>query len=143
MPLLFAILGAALLVSAILNTQSQLGTLLAADMPGYLKWAAALIVIGAIGAVVPEARGVSRALLGLVILVIFLTSGSGFFTQFAAAVQSPVAPTATTLPTPQGALPVAVTVSGGTTAASGAAGAAGAAGSAVSAIPGIATLLGL
>ncbi len=116
MPLLLAIVGAALIVSAIRDTQAQLGSLLVSDVPAFMPWAAAILVIGFIG-FVPELRKVSRALLALVLIVIFLKKGSGFFAQFSTALKNPAAAQAATLPTLKGPLPI--TIAGGATGSGG------------------------
>jgi len=126
MPLLLAIVGAALIVSALRNEQATLGALLASDIPAFLPWAAAILVIGAIG-YVPELRKPSHALLALVIIVILLKRGKGFFAQFQQALQNPVAATAAPLPTLKGPLPITIQGGGSSGALGGLLGSAGSA----------------
>lgn len=116
MPLLFLLIGIALVVSAVLNTQAQLGKLLAADGPAFLPWAGAIVVIGAIG-YIPEARTISRSLLVLVLIVIMLKDNGGFFAKFAEGIKNPAPATGDTLPTLSGPLPVTIGGSSGVTGA--------------------------
>lgn len=122
MPLFLAIVGAALLVTAIRNTQVQLGELLAADVPAFLPWAGAIVVIGVLG-YIPEVRKFSHALLALVLIVIMLKSGGGFFSQFADAIKNPAKPAASPYASPAslGPLPIEVSQKGGAGGAAGAA----------------------
>ena len=108
MPLLFVIIGTALVVSAVLNNQAKLGQLLAADLPGFLPWAAAIILIGMIG-FIPQARTLARSLLVLVLLVIVLANGNGLFDKVSSAIQSPTPAEPPTLPTLKGPLPIVIT----------------------------------
>lgn len=95
MPLILALIGAALVLVALRNTQSQLATALEQDVPGYLKWVAAIAAIGALGYIKPLEIP-SRWLLALVLMVIVLTN----FTQIANSFKSlGTAPTPTTPPT--------------------------------------------
>ena len=71
MPLLLLALGALLLIVAVRNTQAGLASALADDVPGFLKWAAAIVALGALG-FVPGLEKPSRYLLALVFLVIVL-----------------------------------------------------------------------
>jgi len=77
------IIGAILIVAAIRNSQGALATALTTDAPGYVIWAAAIVAVGAIG-FVPDLKPISRGLLALIVLVIFLrnyqTIISGFET---------------------------------------------------------------
>ena len=109
MPLLLAIVGAAVVVAAIRNTQGQLGTLLASDGPAFLPWAGAIVAVGFVG-YVPELRGLSRAFLALLILVIILKTGGGFFQQFADAIKNPAPAVTSPYPTPSklGPLPIQI-----------------------------------
>lgn len=72
MIVILLLLGAVLLVAALRNTQAQLATALEQDVPGFLTWALAIAAIGAVG-FIPGARPISRGLLALVIVVIFVT----------------------------------------------------------------------
>lgn len=81
MPLALFIIGAALIVSAFRGTEGQLGTLVLNDLSGgFLKWLIALFIIGLLG-YVPGIQTPSRFLLALVLLVLFIGNGQGFFAQ--------------------------------------------------------------
>lgn len=73
MPFALIIVAAVLIVVAFNNTQGGLGSALAQDVPGYLKWAGAIALVGAIG-FVPGMRTPSRWLLGLIGLVLVLSN---------------------------------------------------------------------
>lgn len=82
MPLALFIIGTALIVSALRGTEKQLGALVIGDIQGgFLKWLAAIFIIGLLG-YVPRAEVPSRFLLALVLLVLFLANGTGFFAAF-------------------------------------------------------------
>lgn len=95
MPLILALIGAALVLVALRNTQSQLATALEQDVPGYLKWVAAIAAIGALGYIKPL-EVPSRWLLALVLMVIVLTNYQQIFQSFQSL---GTAPTPTTPPT--------------------------------------------
>lgn len=89
MPFLIVIVGLILIVSAIRGTTGDLATDLATDVSGgFLKWLAAVIAIGALG-YVPGLKEPSRYLLALVALVILLTTGKGFLSQFVQQIENP------------------------------------------------------
>jgi hypothetical protein len=71
MPLLALIVGTVLLISALRNTQGQLASALAQDVPQYLVWAAAIAGCGAIG-FIPGLKTASRAFVALILVVIIL-----------------------------------------------------------------------
>jgi hypothetical protein len=88
------IIGAVLLISAVRNTvdgPSGLFALVRNDFTGqanFIYWIAAILIIGAIG-YIPKLKSLSVAMLGLVVLVLFLKKGDpttgvggGFFAQF-------------------------------------------------------------
>jgi hypothetical protein len=82
------IVGAVLLTSAVLNTQSTLWGLLKGDFSGpsnFWYWLILLLILGAVG-YIPKAKPISDAFLVLLIVVIFLSKG-GFFAKFSSAVQ--------------------------------------------------------
>lgn len=82
--------GVVFVIAAVRGKQNDLFTLLQGDMTGpnnFVFWAAAIVLIGAIG-YVPKLKGFSAALLALVLVAIFVRKGAGFFDQFLAAVQS-------------------------------------------------------
>lgn len=92
MPLLIVIVGLILIVSAIRGTTGDLATNLATDVTGgFVKWLAAIIAIGALG-YVPVFKEPSRYLLALVAVVIFLTTGKGFLSQFVQQIENPPSP---------------------------------------------------
>ena len=89
MPLLLIFLGVVLLVSAVRGTTSDLFALLKGDFagkPNFLVWIGAILGIGAIG-YIKEVRPISNALLGLLLVALFL-SNKGFFANFTSAFQS-------------------------------------------------------
>lgn len=81
MAALLILIGAVLLIAAVRNTEGDLGNALVADVPGYLKWALAIIAVGALGWV-PGMRTISRWLLALVLVVIFLKNYTALFQGF-------------------------------------------------------------
>lgn len=97
------ILGMLLIVSAIKNTQHELGTYLQADMlgaDGYLPWAGAILGIGAFG-YLPGMQQASRYLLALLAIVLVIRNGGVFAnveTAIADASHFGPAPTVKTLP---------------------------------------------
>lgn len=82
MPLAIILVGAVVLVSALRNTQGDLAAALAADMPGFATWFAAVLSIGAVGWI-PGMQTFSRWLLILVLLVLVLRNYSRIFAGFA------------------------------------------------------------
>lgn len=83
MPFVFLVVGIVMIVSAVRGTSDQLLTLWKGDFTGpnnYLYWMVSILIIGAIG-YAPKLRGLSRAFLVLVIIVLFL-SNKGFFQKF-------------------------------------------------------------
>lgn len=89
MPLLFLVAGLILIVTVVRGTTGQFYGALRDDISGgYLKWLAAILVIGILGYVKPLQEP-SRYLLGLVALVILLTRGGGFISAFAQQISSP------------------------------------------------------
>lgn len=112
MPLLFIVVGLALIVVAIRNSQSQLYSLLQADLPGFLKWVAAIVAIGILG-FIPQLRTPSRLLLALVAIVIVVQNKGGLFSQFTTAFTT-ASPSQTTGVSAQNltSIPVTLTVQG-------------------------------
>jgi hypothetical protein len=90
MPFIFLLIGAVLLVAAIRNTHGDLGTALTNDVPGFFRWALAILVIGGLG-FVPGMRPISRWLLALVIVVIVLTNYQRALAGLTSLVRSPPA----------------------------------------------------
>lgn len=88
MPFMFLLIGAVILIAAVRNTQGDLGAAVTADVPGYFKWALAIVAVGGLG-FVPGMRPISRALLALVLVVIVLTNYKQFFAGFTNLTTSP------------------------------------------------------
>jgi hypothetical protein len=89
MPVLFLIAGLILIVTAIRGTTGDFARRFAGDVSGgFLKWLAAIVVIGAMG-YVPALKEPSRYLLGLVAVVIILTKGGGFISAFVEQIENP------------------------------------------------------
>lgn len=91
MPFVLVTIGVVLLVASIRNTQGPgpgtLFTLVAGDFTGpnnFVYWFLAMMVIGMIG-YVPKLKSFSIAMLSLVLVVLFLKKGTGFFSQFQSA----------------------------------------------------------
>lgn len=85
------IIGVALLVSAIRNTQGTLFSLIQGDFIGrnsFLPWFGAMFLIGAAG-YIPKLKSISTAFMVLVIVVLFLKKGQGFFPQLGSALSAP------------------------------------------------------
>lgn len=87
----FVLIGVGILMGIVSfrNTQCQLGAQIAADFTGannFFYWVAAIFIIGALG-YVDELKAPSRALLGLV-LVVMILSNKGFFNQFVSQLKS-------------------------------------------------------
>lgn len=86
MPILFGLFGIILIVSGVRGTVASgnpsLTSLIQADFQGtdpFWKWMLAILLIGSVG-YIPNLRPLSRAFMGLVI-VVFLLSNKGLFTQ--------------------------------------------------------------
>jgi hypothetical protein len=71
MGLLFFVVGASVLVSAIRGSQNELFQLLSADVPAVAEQVGAIVLIGLLG-YIPGMQTPSRALLALVIIVVLL-----------------------------------------------------------------------
>lgn len=84
MPFVFLVVGIGLVVVAIRGTQKDAFALLQSEFAGpnsFVKWALAIFILGGLG-YIPVIRPITRAMLLLVILVIFLRNGTGLFAQF-------------------------------------------------------------
>lgn len=95
MPFVFIVVGIGFVVIAIRGTQATAFQLLQSEFSGansFIKWALAIFILGALG-YIQTIRPVTRALLALVLLVIFLVNGKGLFAQFNAQIAHPTAPT--------------------------------------------------
>jgi hypothetical protein len=80
MPFALTGVGLILIVTGIQDTYAQFGSMVQADFQsGFLKWAAGVGIIGALG-YIPELHGLSIMFLALIIVAIFLTH-SQVFTQ--------------------------------------------------------------
>lgn len=84
MPFVLIFLAIVLMVSAYRNTIGALGAQLGTDLPGFAKWAAAILAIGLLG-MIPGLKKPSWMLLALVVAVIVLANGGGFFQQLQSA----------------------------------------------------------
>lgn len=84
MILFLVLIASVLIVAAIRDTQGDLFAAIRQDVSGFGTWAAALIGLGLIG-FIPGLKPVSRALLGLVIVVLFVNNYQGIVSGFAKA----------------------------------------------------------
>lgn len=73
MALIALFLAILLIVAAVRNSQGALFSALGTDVPKFVIWAAAIIAVGAIGAI-PGLKPVSRILLALVVIVIIVNN---------------------------------------------------------------------
>lgn len=108
MPALLLFVGLILIVAAVRNTVGSLAGQLGDDLgAGYLKWAGAIGIVGALG-YIDVLRIPSRWLLGLIGVVLFLETKGGLFTQLRGELASvPAAPAATpTVPANLPSIPV-------------------------------------
>lgn len=114
-------IGLLLIVSAVKNTQHELGQQLQTDMlgqDGFMAWAGAILAIGAIG-YVPGLRLTSRYLLALLAVVLIVRNGAVF-----AAAQTAITNASTAGPAP--AIPTKpISLSGGSGGSSGGSGGSG------------------
>lgn len=94
MILILLLIGAVLVVSAIRNSQGALFTALSTDAPGFVIWAAAIVAVGAVG-FIPGLKPVSRGLLALILLVIFLKNYQTIIAGFQGADKSAATSSAT------------------------------------------------
>lgn len=113
MPFALAFLGILLIVSAARGTIQPLGQQLVLDFSGqgnFFYWIFAIIILGAIGYIRPL-RPVSLAMLGLLLVVMFLANGVGFWPQLTSAIAgvtgAAAVPGSTTVPA--GVVPAAPT----------------------------------
>lgn len=84
MPFVLMLAGAVLIVAAVRDTQQKLFYLLALDFTGqnnFVYWFLSILIIGALG-YIPKAKPLSDGFLILIILVLFLRKGTGFFDMF-------------------------------------------------------------
>jgi hypothetical protein len=88
MPFAALLIGALLIIVAFNNSFGALATELETDVPGYFKWAAAIVAILALG-YIPGFRTPSRYLLGLVLLVLLLTNYQQIYAGLSSFASSP------------------------------------------------------
>lgn len=89
MPFALAIIGIVLLVAGVRNQQGNLFALVKGDFIGpnnFIFWMVSIFVIGALG-YIPKLKPLSTGFLALVIVVLFLRRGTGFFAQANQALQ--------------------------------------------------------
>lgn len=90
MPFVLLAIGAIIVLAAIRNTHGDLGNALATDIPGFFKWALAIVAIGALGWI-PGMQKISRMLLALVLVVLLLVNYRRLFAGFAQLASNPPA----------------------------------------------------
>jgi hypothetical protein len=90
MGLIALFLGIVFIVAAVRNSQGALFTALETDVPKFVIWGAAIIAVGAIGAI-PGLKGPSRLLLALVITVIIVNNYQKLIIGFQSAWTNPPA----------------------------------------------------
>lgn len=81
MPFILLLIGAVIIIAAFNNTQGDLATELETDVPAFLKWALAIVGVGAIGWI-PGMQTISRWLLALVLVVLVLKNYQGILSGF-------------------------------------------------------------
>lgn len=84
MPIAIIIIGVVLVIASIRGRQLELANLIRKDITGsnsFLPWFGVLILLYLFGKIGPLEE-VSKYMLALVLVVLFLTSGRGFFDQF-------------------------------------------------------------
>ncbi len=94
MPFVLLALGILFLAVAWNNSQKDLFALLKSEFVGtssFLPWIAALLILGLAGYIKPI-RPVTHAFIVLILIVMVLANGGGFFARFNAAIKNPVAP---------------------------------------------------
>jgi len=108
LPLFALLIGAILVVAAIRDSQGTLFSALAVDVPAYVVWATAIVIIGSIG-FVPGFKPVSRGLLVLILVVLVLRNYqnvlTGFNNAWQGAAKSGTSGTASTAGTGAGSTP--------------------------------------
>jgi hypothetical protein len=120
---LLIVVGLVLCISAIRNTLGSLSTHFKEDIKSgpngsFMVWVAALIVIGGMG-YIPGMERISRWLLALVIIVLALKDGGGFYQSFIDQIENLPASTPAAEAAPRNLGPVPVKVEGATTGGSG------------------------
>ena len=85
MPLFLVFIGIAFMLLAWQNNQGEFVTQVGTDLSsGFFPWMGAILAIGALG-YIPAAKGFSRGILGLILLVFILVNGKGLFNQLQSA----------------------------------------------------------
>jgi len=90
MPFVLIIVGTVMLVAAVQGTQAQLGSQIATDGQGFLKYAIAVGAVGAVG-YVSDLRTISRLFMALILISLVLSnskSGTGLIGNFQNAINS-------------------------------------------------------
>jgi hypothetical protein len=90
-------IGLLLTVAGVRNTQDDLYTLIQGDFTGsssFIYWLAAIAIVGGVG-YVPKLKPLSNAFLVLILIVLVLKQGTGFFDQFSTALKQSTATQAT------------------------------------------------
>jgi hypothetical protein len=144
MPIALVFIGVLLLVAAIRDRLGALGTLVSGDFTGqgnFFYWSASLIILGALG-YSKVFRTPSRALIGLVLLVMIL-SNKGFFAQLQSAVANVQAPAPSGQTAPQSAVTAPAAASGAAASGSGILGKLAGLGKAVSTLTSVMGVFGL
>jgi len=86
MPFALTAIGAILVLTGINDTYAQFGAQLQNDMQGgYLKWAAAILIIGGLG-YIKDLEPVTDLFLVLMIVALFLANKGGVFAEVTKAV---------------------------------------------------------
>jgi hypothetical protein len=83
MPFAFLIVGTVMIISGVRGTSQDLVTLVKGDFSGkdgYLYWMLVILAVGSIG-YVSALRLLSRAFLALILIVLVLKNGTGFFSK--------------------------------------------------------------
>ena len=94
MPFVFVVVGLLFLVVAVRGTQDALFTLVKSEFTGpkgFIPWAAAIFILGAIGYAKPV-KPIADAMIGLVLLAMILNNKGGIFKQFETQIANPTAP---------------------------------------------------
>jgi hypothetical protein len=99
MPFILLLIGAVIAIAAFNNTQGDLAAELETDVPPFLKWALAIVGVGALGWI-PGFQLISRWLLALVLVVLVLTNYRQILSGFTSLGGSAGAGQAASNPTP-------------------------------------------
>jgi hypothetical protein len=97
MPFILLAIAIILIIAALNDKIGALGTQISTDITAtqggvsFVAWFAAIVVIGLLG-YIPGLQGFSRALMVLVITVIVVKGGTGFFSKLTQQIETPPAP---------------------------------------------------